>query len=71
MLLQFYTAAHGGARPIQSKSISQFLQRDVNKGFAEVTGHKVIRGAGYGLEIPVVYRLYIEKMKALVRTKSS
>ena len=29
-----------------------FLRRDVNKAFAEVTGHKVNRGAGYGLEIP-------------------
>ena len=29
-----------------------FLRRDVNKAFAEVTGHKVNRGVGYGLEIP-------------------
>ena len=34
--------------------ISQFLQR----GFAEVTGPRVNRGAGYGLEIPCVYKLY-------------
>ena len=32
-------------------SLSQFLRRDVNKAFAEVTGGKVNRGAGYGLEI--------------------
>ena len=38
--------------------ISQFLQRDCNKGFAEVTGPRVNRGAGYGLEIPCVYKLY-------------
>ena len=49
---------------------SQFLQRDVNKAFAEVTGGKVNRGGGYGLEVPCVYRLYgpkayIEKMKEL------
>ena len=49
---------------------SQFLQRDVNKAFAEVTGGKVNRGGGYGLEVPYVYRLYgpkayIEKMKEL------
>ena len=38
--------------------ISQFLRRDCNKGFAEVTGPRVNRGAGYGLEIPCVYKLY-------------
>ena len=48
-----------------------FLQRDVNKGFAEVTGEKVNRGGGYGLEVPCVYRLYgpkvyINRMKELV-----
>ena len=29
--------------------LSQFLQRDVNKAFVEVTGCRVNRGAGYGL----------------------
>ena len=50
---------------------SQFLRRDVNKAFAEVTGEKINRGAGYGIEIPCVYRLYgpkvyIEIMNELV-----
>ena len=50
--------------------LSQFLKRDVNKAFAEVTGVKINRGAGYGLEIPCVYRqygpkVYIDKMKEL------
>ena len=50
---------------------SQFLRRDVNKAFAEVTGEKVNRGAGYGQEIPCVYRLYgpkvyIDRMKELI-----
>jgi hypothetical protein len=31
-----------------SSVISQFLGRDCNKGFAEVTGPRVNRGAGYG-----------------------
>ncbi len=49
----------------------QFLRREVNKGLAEVTGGKVNRGGGYGLEVPCVYRLYgprvyIERMKELV-----
>ena len=30
----------------------------VNKAFAEDTGEKVNRGAGYGLEIPCVYIVY-------------
>ena len=38
--------------------LSQFLRRDFNKGTCEVTGDKLNRGAGYGLEIPCVYRLY-------------
>lgn len=41
-----------------SITVSHFLRRDYNKGFAEVTGHKVNRGAGYGLEIPCIYRFY-------------
>ena len=50
-----------------------FLRRDVNKAFAEVTGHKVNRGAGYGLEIPCTYRLYgpptyIRRMEALIQS---
>ena len=35
-----------------------FLRRDTNSGFAKVTGEKINRGAGYGLEIPCVYSLY-------------
>ena len=37
--------------------ISAFLMRE-NKAFAEITGAKVDRGAGYGPEVPCVYRLY-------------
>ena len=37
--------------------ISLFLRRDVNKAFARVTGGKVNRGAGYGLEIQCVYQM--------------
>ena len=39
-------------------TLSAFLRREVNKGFAIVAGDKVNRGAGYGLEIPCTYRLY-------------
>ena len=33
-----------------------FLSRETNKAFAEVTGGKVNRGAGYGLKIPCLYK---------------
>ena len=52
-------------------SVFHFLTRSQNKGVTEVTGTKVNRGAGYGLEIPCVYRLYgtrayIERIKTAV-----
>ena len=39
-------------------TLSQFLKRDFNKAVVEVTGDRVNRGAGYGLEVPCIYRLY-------------
>ncbi len=47
----------------------QFLRRDVNKSFAEVTVAKVNRGAGYGLASTAYMALqytYIERMRELV-----
>ena len=44
-----------------SPYLSRVLARDVNKAFAEVTGEKVNRGAGYGLEIACVYLVYRPK----------
>ena len=49
-------------------TVSAFLRRD---GFAEVTGDKVNRGAGYGLEILCIYHLYgpkpyVDRMKGIV-----
>ena len=46
-------------------------RRDVNKAFARVTGGKVNRGAGYGLEIPCVYQFYgpkpyIDKLREVI-----
>ena len=56
--------------------VERFLRREVNKGFTEVTGNKVNRGAGYGLEIPCVYRLYgpkvyCDKLEELVQGLSA
>ena len=41
-----------------SAVVSCFLQRDFNKGFTIVTGDRVNRGAGYGLEVPCTYKFY-------------
>ena len=43
-------------------------RRDVNKAFARVTGGKVNRGAGYGLEIPCVYQFYGPIAESLILT---
>ena len=57
-----------------SPSLFQFLlRRDVNKAFTEVTGQKVNRGAGYGLEIPCTYCLYgppayVNRMQEIVES---
>ena len=53
--------------------MSAFLMKDMNKAFPEITGAKVNRGAGYGLEVPSVYCLYgpnvyVDKMKVLVES---
>ena len=51
--------------------VSPFLVRDFNKGTAEITGNRVNRGAGYGIEAPCIYRLYglkkfIQRVEELV-----
>ena len=38
--------------------IYYFLVRDINKGMAEITGMPLNRGAGMGMEVPCIYRLY-------------
>lgn len=52
-------------------TLSNFLKRSVNKGTVEVTGQRVNRGGGYGVEIPCKYRLYgpeayINRLKNIV-----
>ena len=52
-------------------TLSAFLRREVNKGFAIVAGDNVNRGAGYGLEIPCTYRLsggkqYVDRLKDII-----
>ena len=41
-----------------SALFSYFLSRWCNKAVVEVTREKLIRGAGYGLEIPCIHHLY-------------
>lgn len=49
---------------------SHFLKRSFNKGTVEITGEKVNRGGGFGLEVPCLYRLYgpraYERAKAML-----
>ena len=56
-----------------STIVSQFLQRDINKAFARITGEKVNRGAGYGLETPCAYQFfgpkpYVDKLRDVVNS---
>ena len=56
-----------------SNTVSQFLRRDINKAFAQVTGDYVNTGTGYGLELPCIYRFYgpesyIRKLQELLST---
>ncbi len=49
--------------------VSSFLTRSFNSGMTEVSGSKVNRGGGYGLEIPCKYtfygpKSYIDRIKA-------
>lgn len=51
-------------------TVSAFLRRSTNSGVVEVTGTKVNRGGGYGIEIPCKYHFhgpkdYVEKLKAI------
>ena len=53
-------------------TISQFLRREFNKAVVEVTGDRVNRGAGYGQEVPCIYRLYgpelyLQKVKQVLQ----
>lgn len=41
-----------------SSLLSNFLKRECNKGFVEVTGSHVNRRAGYGVKVLCIYRLY-------------
>ena len=48
-----------GHIPLQmSQYVSKFLKRRTNNGKAIITGKRVNRGAGYGLEIPCSYIFY-------------
>ncbi len=55
-----------------SSTVSQFLRRAYNTGFAEVTGPYMNRGAGYGLEVPCTYTFfgpdpYISKLQEILK----
>ena len=52
--------------------VEMFLRREANTGFAEVTGSRVNRGAGY--EIPYIYWFYepriCKKLEELLKYKA-
>jgi hypothetical protein len=41
---------------LKRKWVFRFLKKSSNTALAIVTGQKVNRGAGYGLEVPVIYK---------------
>ena len=41
--------------------MTKFLKRPTNSGKVKVTGKRVNRGAGYGLELPCEYLFYGDK----------
>ena len=41
-----------------SRIVSSFLKRANHKATAEICGERINRGAGLGLEIPVIYKIY-------------
>ena len=56
-----------------SSLLCNFLKRECNKGFVEITGSRVNCGTGYGLEVPCIYRLYgpqayIERVQEVVQS---
>ena len=74
-MIEIHYATINSANANQSVSlfvlpVSAFLSRSTNSRVAKVTGSKVNRGGGYGLEIPCKYTFrgpknYIDKLKAI------
>jgi len=44
------------------KNVYHFLNYDGNVAFCEVTGERCNRGAGFGVEIPCVFKFYGRRM---------
>ena len=44
-----------------SRIVSSFLKRANHKATAEICEERVNRGAGLGLEIPVIYKIYCRR----------
>lgn len=60
-----------GHIPLQMAScVSKFLKRRTNKGKVVVTGKRVNRGAGYGLEIPCEYIFFGDNETSIPWLKS-
>ena len=54
-----------------NRQLFYFLQRDGHYGYCEVTGERINRGIGVGLEIPCKYHLrgmniYVKKLSSII-----
>ena len=47
-------------------TVELFLRREVNKGFVEVNGARVNRGAGYGLELTYLPGLFNRESRVYI-----
>ena len=45
----------------KSKVVHYFLRKTESVGFCEVTGGRVNRGVGFGVEVPCIYKFYGQK----------
>ena len=46
---------------LMARSVTKFLKRKTNSGHSLVTGKRVNRGAGYGLEVPCLFEFRGDK----------
>ena len=65
-----------GYIPLGLSKIASFLKRDDHHGVAVVCGKRVNRGAGLGLEIPVIFKFYgktnyLERLDILIQSSET
>ena len=53
---------------IHASFVSSFLKWANHKATAEICGKQINRGAGFGLEIPVIYKIYSRRKEIFGQT---